>query len=202
MTQINVVTAFNENSLKDHAHQMFQRVDKFWHPDIKLHAYHFDCALEAYDLPSCITYKNLEEVKEFNDFLSAMDVHNGTENGTIAYNWRVDALLTAPKVFALTEKAFEIAEKTKDGGWLVWLNTNIIPVANLTSDFIESFFPEGADIVISCAQRYADALIDIELSPVTDSGTARVARAKEIIHKELLDLMPQYRTVLFKDTVL
>ena len=147
MTEINVVTAFNENSLKDHAHQMFQRVDKFWHPDIKLHAYHFDCALDAYDLPSCITYKNLEEVKEFNDFLSAMDVHNGTENGTIAYNWRVDALLTAPKVFALTEKAFEIAEETKDGGWLVWLNTNVIPIANLTPDFVESFFPEGADIV-------------------------------------------------------
>ena len=147
MTEINVVTAFNENSLKDHAHQMFQRVDKFWHPDIKLHAYHFDCALDAYDLPSCITYRNLDEVKEFNDFRSIMDVHNGTENGTIAYNWRVDALLTAPKVFALTEKAFEIAEKTKDGGWLVWLNTNIIPVAALTPDFVESFFPEGADIV-------------------------------------------------------
>jgi len=147
MTEINVVTAFNENSLKDHAHQMFQRVDKFWHPDIKLHAYHFDCALEAYDLPSCITYKNLEEVKEFNYFRSVMDVHNGTENGTIAYNWRIDVLLTAQKVFALTEKAFEIAEKTKEGGWLVWLNTNIIPVANLTPDFVESFFPEGADIV-------------------------------------------------------
>ena len=147
MTKLNVVTAFNENSLKDHAHQMFQRVDKFWHPDIKLHAYHFDCALEAYDLPSCITYKNLEEVKEFNDFRSGMDVHNGTENNTIAYNWRVDALLTAPKVFALTEKAFEIAEETKEGGWLIWLNTDIIPVANLTPDFVESFFPEGADIV-------------------------------------------------------
>ena len=147
MTQINVVTAFNENSLKDHAHQMFDRVDKFWHPDITLSAYHFECALEAYSLPSTITYKNLEDVEEFNEFRSNMDVHNGTENGTVGYNWRIDTLLTAPKVFSLTEEAFKIAEKTKDGGWLLWMNTNIIPIDNLTVEFVHKFFPEGADIV-------------------------------------------------------
>ena len=78
MTKLNVVTAFNENSLKDHAHQMFDRVDKFWHPDIKLSAYHFECALDAYSLPETITYKNLEDVEEFNEFRTSMDVHNGT----------------------------------------------------------------------------------------------------------------------------
>ena len=129
MTKLNVVTAFNENSLKDHAHQMFNRVDKFWHPDIKLSAYHFECALEAYSLPKTITYKNLEDVEEFNEFRSSMDVHNGTENGTVEYNWRIDTLLTAPKVFSLTEEAFKIAEKTKDGGWLLWMNTNIIAIS-------------------------------------------------------------------------
>jgi len=51
MTQLKVVTAFNENSLKDHAYQMFQRVEKYWHPDIHLSAYHFDCDPVAYDIP-------------------------------------------------------------------------------------------------------------------------------------------------------
>ena len=147
MTKINVVTAFNENSLKDHAHQMFQRVDKYWHPDIKLTAYYFDCDITAYDLPDCIEYKNLEEVEGFNEFRENMDVHDGTENGTIDYNWRIDTLLTAPKVFALTEESFSIAEKTKAGGWLLWMNTNIIPVADLTPEYMHKFFPEGSDIV-------------------------------------------------------
>jgi hypothetical protein len=147
MTKLNVVTAFNENSLNDHASQMFQRVEKYWHPDIKLSAYHFECKLDAYKLPSIITYKNLEDIEEFNDFRTTMDVHDGTENGTLEYNWRIDALLSAPKVFALTEEAFSIAEKTKDGGWLVWMNTNVIPTATLTPDFVNEFFPEGADIV-------------------------------------------------------
>ena len=61
MTKLNVVTAFNENSLKDHAHQMFNRVDKFWHPNIKLSAYHFECALDAYSLPETIAYKKDEQ---------------------------------------------------------------------------------------------------------------------------------------------
>jgi len=156
MTQINVVTAFNENSLKDHAHQMFQRVAKYWHPDIKLTAYYFDCDITAYDLPDCIEYKNLEEVEGFNEFRTDMAVHDGTENGTLDYNWRIDTLLTAPKVFALTEESFSIADKTKDGGWLLWMNTNIIPVADLTSDYIHKFFPEGSDIVHLSGDTTAD----------------------------------------------
>ena len=147
MTKINVVTAFNENSLNDHAHQMFERVAKYWHPDIKLTAYYFECDITAYDLPDCIEYKNLEEVEGFKDFQKDMDVHNGTENGTLDYNWRIDTLLTAPKVFALTEESFSIAEKTTEGGWLLWMNTNIIPVADLTADYMHEFFPKGSDIV-------------------------------------------------------
>ena len=147
MTKLNVVTAFNENSLKDHAHQMFQRVDKYWHPDINLSAYHFECGIDAYKLPSNITYKNLEDIEEFNDFKTTMDMHDGTEKGTLDYNWRIDALLSSPKVFALTEEAFKIAEETKNGGWLIWMNTNLIPISNLTSESVLNFFPEGADIV-------------------------------------------------------
>ena len=147
MTQLKVVTAFNENSLKDHAYQMFQRVEKYWHPDIHLSAYHFDCDPASYDIPKVITCKNLDDVEEFKEYQSNMDVHDGTENGTITYNWKIDTLLTAPKVFALTQEAFSIAEETTEGGWLLWMNTNIIPIANLTSDFVHKFFPEGADIV-------------------------------------------------------
>ena len=156
MTKLNVVTAFNENSLKDHAHQMFQRVEKYWHPDIKLTAYYFDCDISAYDLPDCIEYKNLEELEGFTEFRTNMNVHDGTENGTLDYNWRIDTLLTAPKVFALTEEAFCIAEDRAEGGWLIWMNTNIIPIANLTSDYISKFFPEGSDLVHLSGDTTAD----------------------------------------------
>ena len=184
MTKLNVVTAFNENSLKDHAHQMFNRVDKFWHPDIKLSAYHFDCALEAYSLPKTITYKNLEDVEEFNEFRSSMDVHNGTENGTVEYNWRIDTLLTAPKVFSLTEEAFKIAEETKDGGWLLWMNTNVIPVDNLTSDFVHDFLPEGADIVHLSGDS-------VESTPDQYSDPCFIAF--NLDHQAPLDLLGDYR---------
>jgi len=184
MTKLNVVTAFNENSLKDHAHQMFDRVDKFWHPDIKLSAYHFECALDAYSLPETITYKNLEDVEEFNEFRSNMDVHNGTENGTVEYNWRIDTLLTAPKVFSLTEEAFKIAEETKDGGWLLWMNTNVIPVDNITSDFVHEFFPEGADIVHLSGDS-------VESTP--DQYSNPCFMAFNLNHQAPLDLLGDYR---------
>ena len=184
MAKLNVVTAFNENSLKDHAHQMFNRVDKFWHPDIKLSAYHFECALEAYSLPKTITYKNLEDVEEFNEFRSSMDVHNGTENGTVEYNWRIDTLLTAPKVFSLTEEAFKIAEETKDGGWLLWMNTNVIPVDNLTSDFVHDFLPEGADIVHLSGDS-------VESTPDQYSDPCFIAF--NLDHQAPLDLLGDYR---------
>ena len=184
MTKLNVVTAFNENSLKDHAHQMFDRVDKFWHPDIKLSAYHFDCALEAYSLPSSITYKNLEDLEEFNEFRSTMNVHNGTENGTIEYNWRIDTLLTAPKVFSLTEEAFKIAEKTKEGGWLLWLNTNVIPVDKITSDFVHDFLPEGADIV---------HLSGDSMESTPDQYSNPCFMAFNLNHQAPLDILGDYR---------
>ena len=184
MTKLNVVTAFNENSLKDHAHQMFNRVNKFWHPDIKLSAYHFECALEAYSLPETITYKNLEDVEEFNEFRTNMDVHNGTENGTVEYNWRIDTLLTAPKVFSLTEEAFKIAEETKDGGWLLWMNTNVIPVDNLTSDFVHKFFPEGADIIHLSGDS-------VESTP--DQYSNPCFMAFNLNHQAPLDLLGDYR---------
>jgi len=156
MTKLNVVTAFNENSLNDHAHQMLQRVEKFWHPDIHLTAYYFDCDITAYDLPDCITYKNLEEIEEFNKYKSDMQFHDGTENDTIPYSWKVDALLTSPKVFALTEEAFSIAENTEKGGWLLWMNTNIIPTDNLTPDFAHKFFPEGSDLINLSGDSFND----------------------------------------------
>jgi len=184
MTKLNVVTAFNENSLKDHAHQMFNRVDKFWHPDIKLSAYHFECALDAYSLPETITYKNLEDVEEFNEFRSNMDVHNGTENSTVEYNWRIDTLLTAPKVFALTEEAFKIAEETKEGGWLLWMNTNVIPVDNLTPDFVHEFFPEGADIVHLSGDS-------VESTP--DQYSNPCFMAFNLNHQAPLDILGDYR---------
>jgi len=156
MTKLNVVTAFNENSLNDHAYQMLQRVEKFWHPDIHLTAYYFDCDITAYNLPDCITYKNLEEIEEFNEYKSSMQFHNGTENDTIPYSWKVDALLTSPKVFALTEEAFSIAETTEEGGWLLWMNTNIIPTDNLTPDFVHKFFPEGSDLIHLSGDSFND----------------------------------------------
>ena len=54
MTQINVVTAFNENSLKDHQTQMIKRVDTDEHPDSTLIAYYFYRDSTGAEYPECI----------------------------------------------------------------------------------------------------------------------------------------------------
>jgi hypothetical protein len=57
-------------------------------------------------IPNSITYKKLHEVKDYERFLKRYGEHDGTEEGKIPYNEKLDAVKWSHKVFALTEKCF------------------------------------------------------------------------------------------------
>ena len=66
MTNITIVTSFNEKILKDSAHYMLDTLSKNLEPSVNLVCYHHDCNLDNYSVPSNsnITYKNLHDVTE------------------------------------------------------------------------------------------------------------------------------------------
>ena len=121
MTKINFVTSFNETLLKTTGIHLLKSIKENLESSINLTCYHHDCKLDAYSLPE-FTYKDLHKVKEHQDFLERYKDHDGTENGQIAYNDKLDALRWSHKVFALTEEAFSLIEKNKQAGWLIWID--------------------------------------------------------------------------------
>ena len=126
MTNITIVTSFNEKILKDSAHYMLDTLSKNLEPSVNLVCYHHDCNLDNYSVPSNsnITYKNLHDVTEHEEFLSKYSKHNGTENNTIPYNIQLDGVRFSHKVFALTEEAFTLADKSVKPGWIVWIDAD------------------------------------------------------------------------------
>ena len=126
MTNITIVTSFNEKILKDSAHYMLDTLSKNLEPSVNLVCYHHDCNLDNYSVPSNsnITYKNLHDVSEHEEFLSKYSKHNGTENNTIPYNIQLDGVRFSHKVFALTEEAFTLADKSVKPGWIVWIDAD------------------------------------------------------------------------------
>jgi hypothetical protein len=146
MTEVNIVTSFNENLLKNTSHYLLSSVKENLEPSIKFTAYYHDCKLDAYSIPDTISYKNLEDVKDYKSFLERYAGHDGTEEGKIPYNAKLDAIKWSHKVFALTEYAFTLAEDKK-AGWLIWLDADTYLNKRLTKDDILFLLPEGADIV-------------------------------------------------------
>ena len=123
--QINIVTSFNETILKDTAIHLLNSTKESLDTSINFTAYYHDCKIDAYSLPD-YTYKSLHDIKDHEDFLKRYAEHDGTEEGKIPYNEKLDALKWSHKVFALTEMAFNLAEKSKEAGWLIWIDLTLI----------------------------------------------------------------------------
>jgi hypothetical protein len=149
MTEVNIVTSFNENLLKNTTHYLLTSLQENLDPKIKFTGYHHDCKLDAYVVPDTFTYKDLHEVKEHEDFAKRFSAHDGTEEGTLPYNEKIDALKWSHKVFALTAEAFSLVEKDSSAGWLVWLDADTYLHKRFTKDDILFMLPEGADIVFN-----------------------------------------------------
>ena len=146
MKKVNIVTSFNETILKNNGVHLLSSLKQNLDTKINVTAYHHDCKLDAYSLPK-YTYKNLHEVKEHEDFIKRYGEHDGTEEGKIPYNEKLDALKWSHKVFALTEKAFELAEESKDAGWLIWIDADSYLTKRLTEQDMLSMLNDKADVV-------------------------------------------------------
>ncbi len=166
MKKVNIVTSFNETILKNNGVHLLSSLKENLDTKINVTAYHHDCKLDAYSLPK-YTYKNLHEVKEHEDFIKRYGEHDGTEEGKIPYNEKLDALKWSHKVFALTEKAFELAEESKDAGWLIWIDADSYLTKRLTEQDMLSMLNDKADIVYNPDEPFFMAF-NLDKQPTVD----------------------------------
>ena len=166
MTKINFVTSFNETLLKTTGIHLLKSIKENLESSINLTCYHHDCKLDAYSLPE-FTYKDLHKVKEHQDFLERYKDHDGTENGQIAYNDKLDALRWSHKVFALTEEAFSLIEKNKQAGWLIWIDIDSYLQKRLTKENILSMLNDKVDIIYNPEEPFFMAF-NLDKQPAID----------------------------------
>ncbi len=144
----NFVTSFNEEGLKVYGMKMLESAARHWKAPLKLTVFYHDFDIFKYDVPKCehIEYKNLNLIPEMIAFRETHKEHDGTENKTITYNFRLDAIKFCHKVFALTEKAFEMAEESKNPGWLIWLDGDTFTKKDFTVKDLQSFLNDKAEL--------------------------------------------------------
>ena len=174
MTEVNIVTSFNENLLKNTAVHLLNSLKENLEDSINFTAYYHDCKIDAYSLPD-YTYKNLHAIKDHEDFMKRYEEHDGTENGKIPYNEKLDALKWSHKVFALTEHAFSLAEKNTEAGWLIWIDSDSYLKKRLTKKDILTMLNDKADIVYNPDEPFFMAFNLNKQPPVDILGDLRGA---------------------------
>ena len=145
--KINVVTSFNENLYNKFGTLFFKSIYENWEPTIKVKAYYHKFPADKYSLEKHIDYSNLEEHRKYKRFVKENADHNGTENGNIPYNDKLDAIKWSHKMFALTDHAFTLAEKDKEPGWLIWVDVDSYATKRLTQKDLENILTDNVDIV-------------------------------------------------------
>ena len=158
MTKINFVTSFNEDIYKTAGHHLLKSIKDNWKPDLKVTCFYHNLDLKNYSIPDnkSITFRQLEKIEEYKTFLDVNIKHDGTDHGAIPYNWRLDATKWCHKVFALTEKAFELAEESADAGWLIWIDADSLAKKRLVTNDILSMLPDSCDVVYKGIRTYPD----------------------------------------------
>ena len=147
------VTSFSEEGYNTYAKEMLQSVVDKWNPKhFKLHAYYHDFDIHASNpiLSDSITYHDLCTLEEMKQYRDKMKKHDGTEGGTIPYNWRLDAVKWCHKVYALTDRAFKMMEEItnpEEPQWLVWLDADTVTTKRLDKSAVDKWLPEKASLV-------------------------------------------------------
>ena len=163
MTNINFVTSFNEDIYTVIGHHLINSIKNNWEPSIKITGYYHDFDPKNYSIKD-INLKSLKDIKEYNNYLEVNKKHNGTEDNTIAYNWHLDSLKWSHKVFALTEKAFELADESKDAGWLIWIDADSLAKKRLVPDDILAMLPKECDVAYKGVRTYPDGTYYLDTS--------------------------------------
>ena len=145
--KINFVTSFNEDLYNKFGTLFFKSIYENWEPTLKVKAYYHNFPADKYSLEKHIDYTNLEEHRQYKRFVKENAVHNGTEDGQIPYNDKLDAIKWSHKMFALTDHAFTLAEKDKEPGWLVWIDVDSYATKRLTQKDLEKILTDNVDIV-------------------------------------------------------
>ena len=153
--KINFVTSFNEEIYTVVGHHLINSIKNNWEPSIKVTGYYHDFNPKNYSIKD-IDLKSLEDLEEYKNYLEVNKEHNGTENNTIEYNWHLDSLRWSHKVFALTEKAFELAEESADAGWLIWIDADSLAKKRLVPEDILGMLPKECDVVYKGVRTYPD----------------------------------------------
>ena len=161
--KINFVTSFNEEIYTVVGHHLINSIKNNWEPSIKVTGYYHDFNPKNYSIKD-IDLKSLEDLEEYKNYLEVNKEHNGTENNTIEYNWHLDSLRWSHKVFALTEKAFELAEESKDAGWLIWIDADSLAKKRLVAKDILNMLPEECDVVYKGVRNYPDKTFYLDTS--------------------------------------
>ena len=163
MTKINFVTSFNEELYTVVGHHLIKSIKKNWEPSLNVTAYYHKFNPKNYVI-NRVDLKPLDKIEEYNTYLENNKDHDGTENSTIDYKWNLDALRWSHKVFALTEKAFELAEESADAGWLIWIDADSLATKRLVPNDILSMLPKECDVVYKGIINHSDGTSYLDTS--------------------------------------
>ena len=161
--KINFVTSFNEEIYTVVGHHLINSIKNNWEPSIKVTGYYHDFNVKNYIIKD-INLKSLNKLEDYTTFLKVNKEHDGTENNAIAYNWHLDSLRWSHKVFALTEKAFELAEESADAGWLIWVDADSLATKRLVPNDILSMLPKECDVVYKGIINHSDGTSYLDTS--------------------------------------
>jgi len=147
---IRFVTSFSQDGYERYAKNMLESVVDNWYKDLHLTAYYHDCdkdVVASFPQAANIEYRNLNDVQDMLDYRERMKAYDGTANGTVAYNWRMDAIKWCHKIYALTTYALEIADEEAQAGWLCWLDADTVTTKPLSQSKLESILPAKSELV-------------------------------------------------------
>jgi len=135
--QYKVVTCFDENTLKQNGSRLLEQFKNNWQPSIEFHCYYYNLDISNYSLPQAknIKYHDLSLVEEYATFVTENKIHDGTEGGAVVYTDLLDGLGAAPKVFAISECAFE-----NKGSWLLWIDPLSMNLKDIRTSTLDRYF--------------------------------------------------------------
>jgi len=136
--QYKVVTCFDENKLKQNGSRLLDQFRNNWQPSIEFHCYYYNMDIENYSLPQAdnIKYHDLSSIEEYAAFVESNKDHDGTEKGMVEYTELLNGLGAAPKVFAISECAFE-----NKGSWLLWIDPLALNLKDIRTNTLDRYFP-------------------------------------------------------------
>ncbi len=147
-----VVTCIDESILKENGLRLLEQFKNNWQPNIEFHCYYFNLDISNYSLPESnnIKYHSLDLNDDYKKFIEDNKTHDGTEGGTIPYATLLDVLSTVPKVFSISDCAFN-----HEGCWMIWIDPMSLSIKDIRSNTLGNYFPsKKIDFVSLDSQDY------------------------------------------------